>query len=75
MATQQKISQKSYRLGRHIQKVRKSKNITQEELAEKIGVSQTWIAYIETGRDVPNIKMLGKIAKAIGVKVKDLIPF
>ena len=70
-----KVSQKDYKLGRHLQKVRKSKDITQEELAEKIGTSQTWIAYIETGRYTPNMKMFQKIAKALGVQVKDLIPF
>lgn len=75
MAAQQKISQKDYKLGRHLQKVRKSKNITQEQLAEKIGTSQTWIAYIETGRDRPNLKMLEKIARVLGVKVNELIPF
>lgn len=69
------ISKKDYKLGRHIQKVRKSKGITQEQLAEKIHVSQTWIAYIETGRDTPNLKMLEKIAKVLEVQVKDLIPF
>lgn len=75
MNTKKKISQKDYKLARFLQKVRQSKDITQEELAEKIGVSQTWIAYLETGRNKPNLKMLEKIAKALGVKVKDLIPF
>jgi len=70
-----KISQKDYQLGKHIQKIRQAKDITQEELAEKIGVTQTWITYIETGRNKPNLKMLEKIAKALGVKVKDLIPY
>lgn len=75
MNIKKKISQKDYKLGRYLQKMRQSKNVTQEALAEKIGVSQTWIAYIETGRNKPNLKMLEKIAKALGVKVKDLIPF
>ena len=70
-----KISQKDHKFGRYIQKIRQSKNITQEALAEKISTSQTWIAYIETGRNRPNLKMLEKIAKVLGVKVKDLIPF
>lgn len=73
--TKKKITQKDYKYGRHLQKVRQSKDITQEELAEKIGTSQTWIAYIETGRNKPNLDMLGKIARALGVQVKDLIPF
>ncbi len=75
MITKQKISKKDYKLARHLQKVRQSKDITQEALAEKIGVSQTWIAYIETGRNKPNLKMLEKIARALGVKVNELIPF
>ncbi len=75
MNTKKKISQKDYKFARYLQKIRQSKNVTQEELAEKIGVSQTWIAYIETGRNKPNLKMLEKIGKALGVKVKDLIPF
>lgn len=75
MNTKKKISQKDAKFGKYIQKIRQSKDITQEALAEKIGVSQTWIAYIETGRNKPNIKMLEKIAKVLGVKVKDLIPF
>jgi transcriptional regulator with XRE-family HTH domain len=69
------VKDKDWKLGRHIQKIRKSKDITQEELAEKIGTSTPWIGHIETGREAPNIKLLHKIAKALGVRVKDLIPF
>ena len=75
MNTTTKITKKDYKFGRFLQKIRQSKGVTQEELAEKIGTSQTWIAYIETGRNKPNLEMLEKIAKALGVKVKDLIPF
>jgi DNA-binding XRE family transcriptional regulator len=49
--------------------------MTQEELAEKIHVSQTWITLIETGKKTPNLRLLQKIAQAIGVKAKDLLPF
>ena len=69
------VSISDYKLGRRIHKVRKAKGITQEKLAEKIGTGIDWIAFIETGREVPNIAMLRKIARALGVKVKDLIPF
>ncbi len=66
---------KDWKLGRNIQKIRKSKGLTQELLAEKIGTSTPWIGHIETGREVPNLSMLQKIAHALGVKVKDLIPY
>jgi len=70
-----KITETDYKLGRNIRKVRRAKTLTQEQLAEKIHTSWTWIAHIETGRETPNLKMLQKIARALGVKVVDLIPF
>ena len=70
-----KVIKLDYRLGRRIQRVRKDKAITQETLAEKIGVSTTWIGYIETAYRKPSLKLLYKIARALGVKVKDLFPF
>lgn len=70
-----KTTQQDYELGRRIQKVRKQKGLTQEQLAEKIRVSTTFIGYVETGYRVPNLKMIYKIARALGVKVKDIFPF
>jgi len=75
MAKSSKITAKDYRLGRKLQKLRKEKGLTQEELAEKVRVSTTWIGYIETGYRKPNLKMLYKIANALDVKVKDIFPF
>jgi transcriptional regulator with XRE-family HTH domain len=69
------VPKKQWRLGRHIQKVRIAQGLTQEQLAEKIGTSTPWIDHIETGRVVPNLAMLQKIARALDVKVKDLIPY
>jgi transcriptional regulator with XRE-family HTH domain len=69
------VPKRQWQLGRYIQKVRKAKGLTQEQLAEKIGTSTPWIGHIETGRELPNVKMLEKIARALQVKVKDLIPY
>lgn len=70
-----KTTKKDYRLGRKLQKIRKDKGFTQEQLAEKVGVSTTWIGYIETGFKRPNLKLVYKIANILGVKVKDIFPF
>lgn len=75
MATTRKITKIDYRLGRNIQKIRKQKGITQEQLAEKVGVSTTWIGYVELGFKKPNLKLLYKIARVLEIKVKDLFPF
>lgn len=68
-------TKRDYRLGRKIQRIRKERGLTQEKLAEKVGISTTWIGYIETGYRRPNLKMIYKIASALGVKVKDIFPF
>lgn len=70
-----KTTKQDYELGRRIQRIRKQKDLTQEQLAEKIRVSTTFIGYIETGYRVPNLKMIYKIARALSVKVKDIFPF
>lgn len=62
-------------LGKRIQKARKQIGITQEKLAEKVGVSTTYIGFIEQGRYAPSIEVLNKIANVLGVKVKDIFPF
>jgi transcriptional regulator with XRE-family HTH domain len=72
---QTKATKADYKLGKRLQHMRKVADLTQEELAEKIHTSSTWVTYIETGREIPNLKMLQKIARALGIKVKDLIPF
>lgn len=58
--------------GKQVAALRKSRNITQQQLAEDIGVSVVTIAYIETGKQWVRPKTLGKIAKSLGVNVRDL---
>lgn len=63
------------KLGKQIRKLRKRKGLTQEDLAGATGKSVTWIAYIENGYKRPNILLLTKIARVLGVKVKDIFTF
>jgi transcriptional regulator with XRE-family HTH domain len=69
------VNKHNWQLARNIQNIRKAKQITQEELAERLNVSQSWLARIETGREVPNLRRLQQIARVLGVKAKDLIPY
>lgn len=48
------------------------KNITQEELAIKIGVSRQTINAMEAGKYVPSTVLALKIAKYFGKKVEDI---
>lgn len=71
----EKVTKRDLRLARHLQKLRKSRKVTQEQLAEKIGKTHNWISYIESGHRIPNLRLLYKIADALGLKVRDLFPF
>lgn len=58
--------------GKRLSEVRKSRGITQQQLAEDIGVSVVTIAYIETGKQWVRPKTLGNIARSLKVDISDL---
>ena len=62
-------------IGKQIRYYRRIKEMSQRQLAYKVGVSVGWIGRIERGIHLPNMKLLFKIAGALQVQVKDLIPF
>lgn len=51
---------------------RKNKNLSQEELAEKIGVSRQSIYAWESGKSVPDIENMSKLCQILGIKTSDL---
>lgn len=52
---------------------RKSKGLSQEELAEKIGVSRQTIYAWETGKSVPDTENLAKLCQVLEIETKDLV--
>lgn len=61
------------KLGCNIQRIRISKNITQEELADLISSDRSYIGAIEQGRKSPSIYCLYTIASALKVKLSQII--
>ena len=59
-------------LSKNIKKYRKEKELTQKELAEKIGVSTITIQNYENNRREPNVETLTDIATALGINIKNL---
>ncbi len=55
--------------------LRKINNMSQEELAEKIGVSRQTLSKYETGESLPDIEKCRMIADAFAVSVDDLISY
>jgi transcriptional regulator with XRE-family HTH domain len=62
-------------LGARIKELRKHKNLSQEELAEQIGVEPQHMSRIEGGRSYPSIDRLEKISTALKVPLKDFFEF
>ena len=62
-------------LGKNIQKYRKLNKITQEKLAELIGVEINSISSIETGKYFPSPENLVKIATVLNTEISDLFIF
>lgn len=58
-------------LGKKIQKRRKELDLTQEEVADKVGISRAYMGYIEQGRYAPSLEVLEKVAKALKSSISD----
>jgi len=62
-------------LGQRIKEIRKKKGLTQEKLAELIGIEPPNMCFIETGRFYPSPDTVQKIANALNVKIYELYSF
>ena len=63
------------KLGARIKELRKSRNITQEKLAETIGLNVPNMSNLERGKKFVSSKTLEKIIKALDVSERDLFDF
>ncbi len=66
LSTQQKI-------GKKVKTLRTQNRWTQEKLGEYTGLDRTYISDIERGVRNPSVKSLEKIAKALKVKISEII--
>ena len=60
-------------IGRRIRNIRKSKNMTQEKLAEIVDISLTHMSHIETGSTKLSLPVLAKISKALNTSTDELL--
>lgn len=63
------------RLGKQLRLIRKEQDLTQEQLAEKIGVHPTYVGKIEGGKSNPSTIMLFKLSRALRVKLSKVFEF
>lgn len=62
------------KLGKKIRKIREKKRMSQEGLAFEANLHRTYISDIERGLRNVSIKNIEKIAKALGVPLRELMP-
>lgn len=66
------MSQLLKTLGKRIKSARNEKGISQEELAYRVDLHQTYIGQIERGEKAASLESLEKITKALGIMLVDL---
>lgn len=62
-----------YEIGQRIRKYRKAHGFSQEELAEKVGISTTHMSHIETGNTKLSLPVLVDLASVLEVRTDDLL--
>ena len=60
-------------IGSYIAKKRREKNLTQEQLAEKIGVSNKTISKWENGKCMPDYSIIEQLCKELSVTLSELM--
>ena len=61
------------KIGKFILELRKEKNMTQQELADKIGVTDRAISKWENGRGMPDLSLMKPLCQELGISINELI--
>ena len=60
-------------ISKYLQLLRKSNNYTQDDLAEKLGISRQAVSKWETGMTIPDLEVLLKISKLYDNTINDIL--
>lgn len=61
------------KIGKFIAALRKEKGLTQEQLGEKLGVTNKTVSRWENGNYMPDVEMLLLLSKEFGISINELI--
>jgi transcriptional regulator with XRE-family HTH domain len=62
-------------IGKRIKEVRRAKKLSQEQLAERVGIDAKYVGFIEQGRGNPTLQVLIKMADALRVDIDALFNY
>ena len=61
------------KIGKFIALNRKNKGLTQEQLAEKLGVTNKTVSRWETGKYMPDLSLLKPLSEELGITLNELL--
>jgi transcriptional regulator with XRE-family HTH domain len=60
-------------IGRQVAQARRNAGLNQSQLAERMGTTQSAVSRLESGRSVPSLRILEKVARATGTPIEIVI--
>lgn len=69
---ERRVEKKSFAftIGKHLEKIRESKGISQENLSLQAGYYRTYVGKIENGNYSPSLHTIWRLAHALGMDLK-----
>lgn len=61
------------KIGKFISEKRKSKGMTQAQLAEKLGITDRAVSKWETGKSMPDVSLMLELCSLLGITVNDML--
>jgi transcriptional regulator with XRE-family HTH domain len=61
--------------GDNVRSVREKRNLSQEQVAEMVGISISYYAGIERGEENPTFAVIKQLCKILRVKSSEILPF
>ena len=70
---QYEIQMENYNIAKCLKKIRKEKNLTQKDVAQKTGLTQQMISKIESYNGNPSIESFVKYCNGVGINLLELL--
>ncbi len=61
--------------GKRLRSAREKRNLSQEQVADQVGISVSYYAGMERGEENPTLAVVRTICKVLRVKSSDILPF
>lgn len=63
-----------HRFAQRLRELRRTRGMTQKELAERASLTETYLSRLESAGSTPGIDLVARLADALGTSVHDLLP-